>query len=162
MKKIGITFTFCSILLLLASCKPKMSGPVGDIFALEYYWELEAYLIRENPQPLTLADRYHFLSFPDNLNKRKEEFYFWDSKKKKTMSWQNQNISFDVDRHRTVGTYIKKTEDGKYFKAVVITERPAPSQTSEVKRLEISNLMDESYQNKNDTIRFIYKPIEKF
>jgi hypothetical protein len=148
----------CIFFLLITSCEPKMAGPVGNIFSYEKYWQLSAYSERGQDRSLDLASNVYFLAFSDNSATQYEQIDLFDKNKNKVASWNNSTDSFDVNRHRTVGTYIKKTSSRKYFKATVFVNKS----TADVYELRLSNLMDNAYRIENDTLLFTYKPIEKF
>ncbi|HEV7381824.1 MAG TPA: hypothetical protein VGN64_18635 [Dyadobacter sp.] len=146
------------LVLALTSCKPKMAGPVGPIFSYERYWELSAYSSKGKHRPLTEASNVHYLSFANNSATNDELMDFFDIDKNKVKTWENTNESFDVNRWRTIGTYIKKTNSGKYFKATVFVE----NSTGEVYELRLSNAMDTAYKTEHDTLLYTYKPVAGF
>lgn len=151
-------FPLFLLILFCAGCEPRMSGPVGNIFLDEHYWKLDAFLIREIVQPIDSADQVRYLTFPNDPEGDVPKFDFWNSRKEPTFSWNAEHVFFDVDKHRTMGTYIKSVDYRKVFRVTVTIDK----ETRLATKLELSNLMEGEYQSKNDTIRYFYLPTEKF
>ncbi len=155
---------FIGISFVVSSCNPRNLGPVGDVFHEELYWKLNAFAVKGNLKPVEQADGFAFLSFTtgnkDVAGHELETFNFFDSNLNPTTYQDVKTISWDVNgQERTIGTYIKKTESGlKFFKATVYFV----PKNAKVTRLELSNLMDYKYDEKNDTIRYTYSPVAKF
>lgn len=135
-----------------------MAGPVGDIFSYENYWELVAYSEKGSHRNLEDAVEFRYLAIPNNSVTGSERIDLFNKDKNKVASWEHTSESFDVNSQRSVGKYIKRTKEGKYFRATVYVK----SSIGEVYELRLSNLMYQAYKVENDTLLFTYKPIDKF
>jgi hypothetical protein len=154
---------FVVVFVLSFGCDPRNLGPVGEVFGDELYWKLNAYAVNGANVPVEQAGNFSFLSFTsgnkDVAGHDLETFNFFDSNLNPTASRDLKTVSVESNKQRTIGTYIKKTESGfRFLKATVYYVK----KTGVVNRLEISNLMDNKYELKNDTVRYTYFQVAKF